>query len=178
MTEEKIFSRWIEEPCSIVFVPWTKDKGQCTKHIWFEKRLVVLNRPKERGGKNLVVVQANIYLGKTRWAQNLPSNKWKSDVTKCKCKKCCSVPKYILWDDISFQYNFSHSSQWTIFLPLCHSDHCPLGRQWKSSELLHSTPSASLTLTWLWLYFKTIFSIFISGSLQSFGKLSLFLHYY
>ena len=133
---------------------------------------------KREGGKNSVVVQANIYLGKNRWAQNLPSNKWKSDVTKCECTKCCSVPKYILWDDISFQYNFSHSSQWTIFLPLCHSDHCPLGRQWKSSELLHSTPSASLTLTWLWLYFKTIFSIFISGSLQSFGKLSLFLHYY
>ena len=31
---KRFFSRWIEEPCSIVFVPWTKDKGQCTKHIW------------------------------------------------------------------------------------------------------------------------------------------------
>ena len=120
------------------------NKRQGTKHKVHLNNVWLLSTGRRRGEQNSVVVQANIYLGKNRWAQNLPSNKWKSDVTKCKCAKCCSVPKYILWDDISFQYNFSHSSQWTIFLPLCHSDHCPLGRQWKSSELLHSTPSAIL----------------------------------
>ena len=146
MTEEKIFKMNKGTLLNCIWqIIWTKDKGQSTRQIWIT--FGCCQQAKREGEKNLVVVQANIYLGKNRWAQNLPSNKWKSDVTKCKCTKCCSVPKYILWDDISFQYNFSHSSQWTIFLPLCHSDHCPLGRQWKSSELLHSTPSASLTLT-------------------------------
>ena len=118
----------------------------------------------KRQDKNLVVVQANIYLGKNRWAQNLSSNKWKSDVTKCECTKCCSVPKYFVgWHLFSIQF--------LPFVPMDHfpalvsPGHCPLGRQWKSSELLHSTPSASVTLTQLLLY---IISIFITGSLQSF----------
>ena len=140
------------------------NKRQGTMHKAHLNNVWLFSTGQKRGEKNFVVVQANIYLGKNRWAQNLSSNKWKSDVTKCKCTKCCSVPKYFVgWHLFSIQF--------LPFVPMDHfpalvsPGHCPLGRQWKSSELLHSTPSASLTLTQLWLYFNTIISIFITGSL-------------
>ena len=124
------------------------NKRQGTMHKAHLNNVWLLSIGQRRGKKNLVVVQANIYLGKNRWAQNLSSNKWKSDVTKCKCTKCCSVPKYFVgWHLFSIQF--------LPFVPMDHfpalvsPGHCPRGRQWKSSELLHSTPSASVTLTQL-----------------------------